>query len=282
LPGLKIATGPRGRVALSYTGFVLSRGELIPFNLLHLSGNDGASFSKAKRMTKRSDGYIGIGEADLAYDSRGRLVLVTRLIAFDVDLGQYRTTLRARVAANGRTFGRFVEVTSSLSPDDAGERYPFDAAIAFDAEDTLHLVYPMYIYDRASNVQRLDVVARRSTDGGRTFTEAVRVSRDDLVHASATSWTPRIYTGGGSVYVAFGATRNSSPYLDPFPRVAEPGVNLAVSGDGGATWRPVTELSGRFGWASGFSGGVLPDGTAVVTFDDRSPGYFDGFLVRVR
>jgi hypothetical protein len=84
------------------------------------------------------------------------------------------------------------------------------------------------------------------------------------------------------VFVAFGATRNSSFFMQPFPRVAKAGVNLVVSGDGGATWRPVAEVSGRYGWAAGYSGGVLPDGTAVLTFDDRSPGYFDRFLVRVR
>jgi hypothetical protein len=233
-------------------------------------------------MTKRDDGYAGIGEADVAYDSRGRLVLVTRLNAFDGDLGQYRTTLRARVAANGRKFGRFVEIASSLWPNEAGEHYPFDAAIAFDERDTLHLVYPTYTWDRASNVQRLDLLARRSTDGGRTFTDEVHLSGDDLVHASATSQAPRVFARGGAVVAAFGALRNSSPYLDPFPRVVEAGVNVVVSGDGGATWGPITELSGRYGWAAGFSGGVLPDGTAVVTFDDRSPGYFDRFVVRVR
>jgi hypothetical protein len=282
LPTLRLATGPRGRVALAYTGYVRINEELIPFNLLHLSGDDGATFSKAKRMTKKADGYQGIGEADVAYNSRGRLVFVTRLNAFDFDLGQYRTTLRARVAPNGRTFGPFVEITSSLWPDAAGERYPFDAAVAFDEGDTLHLVYPTYTYEQASNVQRLDVVARRSTNGGRTFTDAVSVSGDELVDASATAWAPQIFTGGGAVFVAFGATRDSSVYRRPFPRVAKPGVNLVVSGDGGVTWRPVAEISGRFGWAAGFSGGVLPDGTAVVTFDDRSPGYFDQFLVRVR
>lgn len=282
LPTVRLATGPRGRVALAYTGYVVSRGELIPFNLLHLSGNDGATFSAAKRMTKRKDGYEGIGEADVAYDSRGRLVLVTRMNAYDFDRGQYRTTLRARIAVNGRKFGKFVEVASSFWPDEAGEHYPFDAAVAFDERDTLHLVYPTFTWDRGSGVQRLDLVARRSTDGGRTFTDAVQLAGDELVHASATAWAPQIYTGGDSVFVAFGATRDSSFFMRPFPRVAKAGVNLVVSGDGGATWGPVAELSGRYGWAAGFSGGVLPDGTAVLTFDDRSPGYYDRFLVRVR
>jgi hypothetical protein len=282
LPTPRLAVGPRGRVALAYTGYVLIDSELIPFNLLHVSGDNGKTFSTAKRMTKQRDGYEGIGEADVAYDSRGRLVLVTRLNAYDFDLGQYRTTLRARTAADGRAFGKFVEVTSSLWPDESGEHYPYDAAIAFDDEDTLHVVYPTFTYDFASNVQRLDLVARRSANRGRTFTDAVHISGDELVHASATSWAPQIHTRGGAVFVAFGATRNSSVFMQPFPRVAKAGVNLVVSSNRGATWRPVVEISGRFGWAAGFSGGVLPDGTAVLTFDDRSPGYYDRFLVRVR
>ena len=282
LPGPKLATGPRGRLALSYIGYVPSRGELIPFNMLHLSGDDGASFSAAKRMSKRRDGFEGIGHADVAYDSRGRLVFVSRLNAYDFDLGQYRTTLRARVAPNGRTFGKFVEVTSSLWPDAAGEHYAYDAGIAFDENDTLHVVYPAFTWDRETSVQRLDLFARRSTDGGRSYTDAVQVTDDELVNASATAWSPQVYTHGESVFVAFGATRNSSFFMRPFPRTAKAGVNLVVSGDGGATWRPPAEISGAYGWAAGFSGGVLPDGTAVLTFDDRSPGYYDRFLVRAR
>lgn len=282
LPGPKLATGPRGRLALTYTAFIPTRGELVPFNVLHLSGDDGESFSAAKRMTKRQDGYQGIGEADAAYDSRGRLVFVTRLNAYDFELGLFRTTLRARVAPNGRTFGKFVEITSSLWPTEEGEHYAFDAGVAFDDEDTLHVVYPTFTWDRGTNVQRLDLVSRRSTDGGRSYTDEVRITNDELVHASATAWAPRVYVRDGSVFVAFGALRNSSVFQRPFPRVAKAGVNLAVSGDRGATWRPTAELSGGFGWAAGFSGGVLPDGTAVLTFDDRSPGYYDRFLVRAR
>ena len=84
------------------------------------------------------------------------------------------------------------------------------------------------------------------------------------------------------LFVVFGATRNSSFFMQPFPRTAKAGVNLVVSGDRGATWRSPVELSGAYGWAAGFSGGVLPDGTAVLTLDDRSPGYYDRFLVRAR
>lgn len=104
-----------------------------------------------------------------------------------------------------------------------------------------------------------EIYTRRSTDGGATWVEEMRLS-----DVPFESWVPTVAVSGGSVYVAWVDYRDANEE-EYFRR----------SADGGVTWGPVTRLTDNpaDSWAPSIA--ISGDTVHVTWFDRRDAGVMD-------
>lgn len=103
-----------------------------------------------------------------------------------------------------------------------------------------------------------DIVMARSTDGGKTFSEPVRVAEDNWILHACPDTGPAVVSAGGRIYVAW--------YSEGQDR---PGIRLAVSDDRGQTFHAVKLASGEVLDANHPRLSVSEDGRILLAFQGR-------------
>lgn len=121
----------------------------------------------------------------------------------------------------------------------SGNGTAYYAAIAQDASGTLHVLYsenaPVDVPQAAAPIRRESLFYRRSSDGGATWSSAVRISSTTSLHGTT---RPQIRISGTTIVVAWDeGYDNINAKSDP----AIGGIRRSL--DGGQTWQPIQVIA---------------------------------------
>jgi hypothetical protein len=245
---------------------------------LHLSGDGGRSWVPASFLQELPSGVSKCYAPDVFFDRAGVLYLMFTGLAGrgNQPVGVYLTTSTDR----GATFSAPRRLLGARA---------YMARAALDDAGVLHLVWLQATEEPTlGGLPPSDnpILAARSTDGGKTFTEPVRVSDP----ARPLSVAPALVVDGANVHVAYldlvddvvdyrgleGAT-----WKEPWKLV------VTTSTDGGRSFPSATEVSAELVPAErvmviftmpGPSLAALGDGRLAVAWDDARRGDRDVFL----
>jgi BNR/Asp-box repeat protein len=170
----------------------------------------------------------------------------------DAPASQNLRTVLSVTSDMGKTFQHY-----DVQPDTDGTDYPEIAVVpnASGGGYTVVLVTEDYAVDSVAGPQQVhEIITRRSTDGGKTWSDAKRIT-DDPVGRFANKFDPAISVApNGRVDVGWYDFRNDDGHM-----LID--VYATYSNDGGATWAPNVRITDRAA--------------------DRRPGFFvDGGAVR--
>ena len=157
----------------------------------------------------------------------------------------------------GKTFDRNVKVTDEFGS--AGQLYP---SMAVSPDGAIYLAWHDH---RKGNA---DIFFAKSTDGGESFSQNLRVSDDETdTHQFNPSLT---VDQNGHIYIAWHDLRNNS----------QPDIYFGKSVDGGQSFGQNTKVSDDPSGAFQFhpSIGVTSKGTVGVAWEDKRRGNFDIFF----
>ncbi len=125
---------------------------------------------------------------------------------------------------------------------------------------------PYSTFDPALRVDRHQIVALRSSDGGRSWTGTSMLRFPDSDSSGAEAWVIQLADGrllGTSWHIRTGA---------------DPANAYALSADGGKTWS-ATASTGIFGQSTALA--ALPDGRALFAYNQRKQGEIGVWLALV-
>lgn len=230
-----------------YAGWFESDKSGSPRFMVGRSLNFGQSFEEPANIIdkgRRSSGYAGF--PTIAASQKGE-VYVAWLDERDPPQPEGTSSVYfARSSDHGATFSRNMRIAGAACPC---------------CRPQLHVGPNGEIYLAWRKVFEgdvRDIVIARSVDGGKSFSEPVRVAPDNWVLRACPDTGPALATNKGAVYVAWYSEGQSKP-----------GIRLAISDDDGLTFSSVKVVSGEVMDANHPRLSVSEDGRVLLAFQGR-------------
>lgn len=230
-----VAADPQQRMHLAYAA---TRPDNTAVEVFYASSGDGQHWSAG---TKVSTGAPLCFNPAIAAGAHGEV-----LIAWAEAVDGGTNAVRVAVSVDsGRTWAKPVTVGQTSTQSDG-------PAVAISPEGDLHVAFSYVGLERAS-----DVWHSRSADHGKTWTQPVNISRTPGESAS----TGIACGPGGEVAVAWGDT--------PAGTRSDSDIWLAISRDGGRTWRAPQNVSNTPGLSANPSVAIDENGDIFLAWDDE-------------
>ncbi|HEV2216155.1 MAG TPA: sialidase family protein [Candidatus Dormibacteraeota bacterium] len=148
-----------------------------------------------------------------------------------------------------------------------------DPAVAFDDHGTAYYATLGFRFIGPANVGNADVLVHTSTDGGKTWSQAVVQPGSGIGSSVGNSLDKEFITawGNGNAIVTW-----TNFLQDQKGNVTSVTTHSSVSHDGGATWSEQNTISGSFNAADFTTPKMTADGRLFVSFINTPAGSTDG------